>query len=216
MSEQFEDLKRLAEMRDRGEVTQTEYEKIKAELIAEMGGGNPSEAPATSSAPSTDAGTQESTPSTPSKARDAGAWLGGKFPSLDKGLPTDGSQLPGFLTKKWFWLIVAILVFAFLANSVGGGSQIQPSSGTTAQHEPVEAYTVCQQFVEDSLKAPSTAEFGGPYSRVTTHNGGGEYTVRTYVDAENGFGAMIRNDFTCVVQHSSGDRYRLISLDFDD
>lgn len=36
MSDQFEDLKRLSEMREKGEITQQEFEKIKAELFAEI------------------------------------------------------------------------------------------------------------------------------------------------------------------------------------
>lgn len=47
---------------------------------------------------------------------------------------------------------------------------------------------------------------------MTTHNGEGEYTVETYVDAENAFGAMIRNDFTCTVQHTSGDSLDLFEV----
>lgn len=209
MSELFDDLRKLAEMRERGEVTQSEYDKIKAELIAEMGEAAPGHK---SSDMPPDTPEQESTPPpTRSKARDAGVWLGEKAPSLGSTVPTD---VPTFLKKPWFWLVVAIVVLVLLANLGGGSTGDSPSGDppASAEHEAVEAYVVCQQFVEDRLRAPSTAEFGEPYSQVTTHNGGGEYTVRTYVDAENAFGAMIRNDFTCIVQHTSGDSYRLVDL----
>ena len=212
MSEFFDDLKKLAEMRDKGEVTQSEYDKIKAELVAEMGQHAPSDKPADipSDVPEAENVTQQTAPRPRSIARDAGAWLGQKAPSLSNALPAD---VPNIMKKRWFWLVVAIILLASLAN-LGSGSGGSPSGNSPAppQHEAVEAYVVCQQFVEDQLRAPSTAEFGGPYSQVTTHNGGGEYTVRTYVDAENAFGAMIRNDFTCTVQHTSGDSYRLIDL----
>jgi hypothetical protein len=50
VSDQFDDLKRLAEMREKGEITDAEYDKIKAELMGEMrseqvGNGFPEEAP---------------------------------------------------------------------------------------------------------------------------------------------------------------------------
>ena len=63
MSDLFDDLKQLGEMRDRGEVTQAEYEKIKADLIAEMGGVQPPDpAPAEASARSHQVSTQGNRP----------------------------------------------------------------------------------------------------------------------------------------------------------
>ena len=43
MSELFDDLKKLGEMRDRGEITQDEYEIVKRELLDEMEGANKAE-----------------------------------------------------------------------------------------------------------------------------------------------------------------------------
>jgi len=133
-------------------------------------------------------------------------------PSTGPLLTDEKPRRPGCL-----WLFLAVVVLAVIGANMGGGgggsSNTPAPADQSSAHEPVEAYVVCQQFVEDRLRSPSTAEFGGPYSQVTTHNGGGEYTVRTYVDAQNAFGAMIRNNFTCVVQHTSGDSYSLESLD---
>lgn len=42
MSDQFDDLKKLAEMRDAGEITESEYEVVKAELLTEIAGSGPS------------------------------------------------------------------------------------------------------------------------------------------------------------------------------
>lgn len=206
MSELFEDLKRLAAMLEKGEVSQNEYEKIKADLIDESSPDPQASSIKPAQAPSE--GKQQR-----SRSLDAGAWLGGKVPALTNALPKSG----GILSKRWVWLLAAIFALILLANAMSPSAGSGGSSGDqSAGHEAVEAYVVCQQFVEDRLKSPSSAEFGGPYSRVTTHNGGGKYTVATHVDSENSFGAMIRNDFVCTVQHTTGDSYRLVNLEFED
>lgn len=74
---------------------------------------------------------------------------------------------------------------------------------------------MCQQFLEDRLRAPSTADYPWGYSEYTTDLGGGKYRVRSYVDAQNGFGAQIRTNYDCTVQHAGGDRWTLESLTTD-
>lgn len=241
MADRFEDLERLARMLDEGKLNQEEFDQMKAELLARPDEPLEAQHPMAGKPvgwyddPSgknvgyqafwdgrewTGETRPKPAPQKPSVARSAGAALGRKAPGLDRALPAAGPDKPNpWYTRKGFLLVVAIVVLIIVANlGSGGGSSPAGggSGGVTVQHEAVEAYVVCQQFVEDRLKAPSTAEFGGPYSQVTAHNGGGRYTVDTYVDAQNSFGAMIRTDFTCVVQHKSGDTYTLVSLDMDE
>ena len=42
---------------------------------------------------------------------------------------------------------------------------------------------------------------------------GGRYTVTDHVDAQNGFGAMLRNAYTCIVEWQSGTSWKLEKLD---
>lgn len=96
-------------------------------------------------------------------------------------------------------LLVLVIVIAAVVSNGGG------SSSTAPEHSAVEAYTACQGFVRDRLKAPSTADF--PWvksSDVTESLGDGRYRVRSYVDAQNSFGAMIRNSYDCTVRYRSG------------
>lgn len=51
----------------------------------------------------------------------------------------------------------------------------------------------CKALVRERLKAPASADF----SHVTMSGSGPEYTVRGFVDSENGFGARLRSSFTC-------------------
>lgn len=49
------------------------------------------------------------------------------------------------------------------------------------------------------MKSPSSADFGGE-SVDSGPDSEGYYTVTGHVDAENGFGANIRADWTCQVR----------------
>lgn len=65
-------------------------------------------------------------------------------------------------------------------------------------------WTDAQDAVKEELKAPSTAKFPWDYESYVTDNGDGTYTVTSYVDAENSFGAKIRSKFRCIVHNEDG------------
>ncbi len=73
------------------------------------------------------------------------------------------------------------------------------SSASTAEGDKAMAYAMCQDFVKQRLKAPSTADFPWSYDDKVAELGGGRWQVRGYVDAQNGFGAQIRSNFVCTV-----------------
>lgn len=56
--------------------------------------------------------------------------------------------------------------------------------------------------VEQEIDSPATAEFQDFSTSLVTKNGEGNYTVKAYVDAENGFGAMVRSTFTMSIQYT--------------
>lgn len=76
----------------------------------------------------------------------------------------------------------------------------------------IDAGIVCEQFVTRSLRSPSTAQFPHVRQSDVADLGNGKYTVNSYVDAQNGFGATVRTAYTCTVQHVSGKQFRLIDL----
>lgn len=65
----------------------------------------------------------------------------------------------------------------------------------SARHSDSDAFFCAKHIVEASLKAPSTAKFCQLTDATVTHLGNGEYMVEGWVDAENSFGAMLRNNF---------------------
>ncbi len=79
----------------------------------------------------------------------------------------------------------------------------------------IAAFVMAQKFVEERLKAPSTAKF--PYSSSEgvriEYQGDCKYKVRAYVDAQNSFGAMIRTRYYAEVQNTKGtDKWRLLDI----
>jgi hypothetical protein len=98
-------------------------------------------------------------------------------------------------------MLLTVLALYGCAQLVGGGGP-----------DRVEAFTVCQQFVEQRLKSPASADFPPP-SEATISNSGDTWTIDGYVDAANSFGASLRSNFTCVVEHTGGDQWALVSLE---
>jgi hypothetical protein len=104
----------------------------------------------------------------------------------------------------WILGAVALLLVLVALGAFGGGDD---ASGPNESAKRADAERVCKEkFIADRLKAPSTAEYdldvsGGPVT----------YTVQGTVDSENGFGAMLRSDVTCVVR-DDGDKWTLESL----
>lgn len=62
----------------------------------------------------------------------------------------------------------------------------------------MEALTFCQTLVERSLKAPSSADI--PFAQPIVDTENALFTVSSYVDAQNGFGAIIRTNYICILK----------------
>lgn len=63
------------------------------------------------------------------------------------------------------------------------------------------AIAYCHQFVEQQLRSPDSADFPSFSDHAVTEVGAQEWRVSAYVDAENGFGASVRTDWTCQVSY---------------
>lgn len=82
-------------------------------------------------------------------------------------------------------------------------------------HDAITAKVMCEGFVEDRLRAPATADFASiTETQVDTVDAdAGVYEVRSHVDAQNAFGAMIRNSYTCRVRWRGDGRWVLENLE---
>ena len=95
--------------------------------------------------------------------------------------------------------------FVWVVSALVGGAGSPPPSPT---HSEAGAILACQNFVERRLRAPSSAEWPRMAGDAveTDHLGQGRYEVHTHVDAQNAFGAMIRNEVKCTVEFEPVDR----------
>lgn len=89
------------------------------------------------------------------------------------------------------------------------------SSPPAPEDVAADAKRACtEQFIPTRLKAPATAKFTDVEISSDTSSVGETYTVTGSVDSQNGFGALIRSKFTCIV-HANGDRWVLNSATVD-
>jgi len=125
---------------------------------------------------------------------------------------TDSIHKPGEAptwTRKRIGILLAIMAFIGLIafNSNGSGSAPSSPPQPSIAGSEIEAYMACEDFTRQVLRSPSTAEFPS-HRDATITTQGQEWVVQAYVDAENAFGAMVRNEWRCTTRNTNGDTWR--------
>ena len=87
---------------------------------------------------------------------------------------------------------IVIFMFVFVDN---GETEDEP--------DEISAYVFAEKTIKPRLKAPSTAEFASFNNSEITRDRDTFY-VRSYVDSQNGFGAMVRSNFEVRVFFKDG------------
>lgn len=76
------------------------------------------------------------------------------------------------------------------------------------------AYVMAQKPVLAHLKAPSTASFPWAFEASVQPTGNCRWRIDAYVDAQNGFGAMLRTPWTATMQYNpERNTWRAVSVD---
>jgi hypothetical protein len=152
------------------------------------------------------------------------AWTGEKRPRPD-GSPSDlGPSLaapeeasPTGRRGLPRWAMIAIPVAAALIVALIAVLVFVAVPAANLARDKTLVVAACKAGIRDQLKSPSTAKFGPikPVSLLDASNaalkkegkkpqghpakdGSVAYIMSGYVDAENGFGAHIRNHLTCI------------------
>lgn len=119
-------------------------------------------------------------------------------------------------------ILIAIGLFfvCSIISAVLEGLSSSPTSGNGPTRTPspdlFAAWVMCEQFVEDRLVAPTTAEFGSYDRSNVDYLGNNQYLVLNHVDAQNSFGAMIRQTYLCKVRDNTpDDTWSLLDLQID-
>lgn len=126
----------------------------------------------------------------------------------EEKFPKTAAPIPVPVKKKgmplWLFLVGAVAI-VLLIGIIGN----QPTQETSPSYN---AWYACEQFILRSLKAPKTAEFESYSASNVRQVDDDEWVVSIYVDAQNGFGALIRSDFSCQVRKQDKEWW-LVSLD---
>lgn len=78
-----------------------------------------------------------------------------------------------------------------------------------SKDDEANAITMAQELVKKELKSPSTASFPWDFNAYTVTRKGDQFTVKGYVDAQNSFGAKLRNKFeACFTLEKVGTKYK--------
>jgi hypothetical protein len=102
--------------------------------------------------------------------------------------------------------VVGMIAISFASCDTGSQRNGNRISDVPDAGNDYGALVVCQDRVSEQLRAPATADFAS-VAESSISQSGSKWTIRSYVDAQNGFGAQIRTSWTCTATHVSGDRY---------
>ncbi|RVW04880.1 hypothetical protein [Rhodococcus spongiicola] len=136
----------------------------------------------------------------------------GKGEETDGGLPTIRQDGIVAYLKSWKVPLLGLLAFGGVVAAIIG-----VTSYWTSGSEERDAISHCESAVKNRLRSPSTAVFpdtsaheGGEYvyndipARYREMENVTTWVVTGPVDAQNGFGATIRNKFNCRAIFSDG------------
>lgn len=99
------------------------------------------------------------------------------------------------------WLLGMGIVAAVGIWGLIAADKTRPKTPT-----PLEsAVPACEQFVIERLRAPKTATFVPGAVGEWVAPGSKQVKVTGSVDAQNGFGALIRNTYTCIVEQQPSE-----------
>ena len=117
------------------------------------------------------------------------------------------------------FVVVVVGFFVFLTFGVmNTDPTVQDPNAWKTRDNSGMAYVMMGNFVKKNLKAPRTAKFpgvwGGKLDHVTSHSDQ-TYRISSYVDSQNGFGALIRTKFVGTIKQISDNGWNLISLNFN-
>lgn len=120
-------------------------------------------------------------------------------PTLPTGWqPSSTERVYPWTGRKFIFFGGSLVVLIMGASMISSAGDDTPKVRDYGDHN--SAIEACHQMTEDRLKSPATAEF--PYyddAGVTATQIGDAWSVESFVDSENSFGANIRMSFICGV-----------------
>jgi hypothetical protein len=96
------------------------------------------------------------------------------------------------------WAVLGAVVALLLA----GGAYVLTRPGGVKGGDPdrTQAIHLCEDSIRNQIRSPASAQFSGE----TYSAGASTWTVYGNIDAQNGFGALIRKTWSCTLVKSGG------------
>ena len=113
------------------------------------------------------------------------------------------------------WTIIGV-VFIILILAVISSDDKK----NVAEEKRLMSEVKCNSAVRSKLKAPSSADFAGPFDGVASvirlqDDNSVIYDFISYVDAKNDFGVKLRKKFKCRIQYNIGaENWSIIELNW--
>ena len=136
--------------------------------------------------------------------------------------PSKKTKSPNLSSYILVTALVIICVFCFVGTSLFAARNSANTSNESVSVTTIEVYIMSKSFVKNQLKAPATAEWPA-FDEIKVQkfpDPPNTYRVVGYVDSENGFGALIRTNYTCDLTYKGGDwanpqNWEVINIVFD-
>lgn len=150
-----------------------------------------------------------------------------------EGIMKKSTKIIGIILLVIFWIVVLSIIVK--SESVGNGTTTEPATEITPTiNEPlkavenakqperpdkIEAWVMAEAFVKKRLRSPSTADFGGitdyqdPKKNITIEKDG-IYKARGWVDAQNVFGATVRETWLIIMKYAGDGNWQALEGPF--
>lgn len=111
-------------------------------------------------------------------------------------------------------VLISVIIAAGQSGATSGPKTPEQVAADLDSQRATYARIIAERSISKQLKAPSTADFSG-YAETQVgklKNGGpNDWIVIGFVDAQNGFGAKLRNEYQVKIEFEANkhDRYRV-------
>lgn len=141
----------------------------------------------------------------------------GKQIAFDVTCPHCGKNNKRVTTGASGCVILCCILFV-LISLLGSLSDSGSSSSRPDTARDSDAIIMAQDFVEQRLRSPASAKF--PWSDehrvVKVPDQPNVWRINSYVDSQNGFGAMIRSRWYCELEYIGDDKWILKDIAIGD
>lgn len=110
--------------------------------------------------------------------------------------------------KKILLLIGGLVLILIIVRILQDDGKLKKS--TPSEYSVL---ATAEEFVKQNLKSPSTAEFSSFNESKINIFEDQECWVSGFVDAQNSFGAMIRNNYVVKMRYNNDNTFTLIDID---